>query len=152
MCSSNCSASSSIVHENVQTDKCCVSPLWLSLVHLNFEENALTGTLPTELGMLQYLKFLVVPLNRISGPIPSELSQMPLLTELALNNNDLSGTLPEELGILENLAAVFLFGNPRLTGTVPDSYGNMAKLGTWCVVQVQYSLSIRDHVKWSQTN
>jgi hypothetical protein len=102
----------------------------LSLEHLNFEENALTGTLPTELGLLQYLKFLVVPENRISGPIPSELSQMPLLTELALNNNNLSGTLPEELGSLENLASVFLFGNPRLTGTVPESYGNMPKLGT----------------------
>jgi hypothetical protein len=112
------------------TKKYGPSPFLLSLEHLNFEENALTGTLPTELGLLQYLKFLVVPENRISGPIPSELSQMPLLTELALNNNNLSGTLPEELGSLENLASVFLFGNPRLTGTVPESYGNMPKLGT----------------------
>ena len=66
--------------------------------------NNLTGTIPTELGLLTRLMRLQFPRNRgIGGTIPSELGSLTSLFFLELSANILTSTIPTELGLLTNL-------------------------------------------------
>ena len=56
---------------------------------LNLRYNQLTGTIPTELGLLTYLQVLDLSGNRLTGTIPEELASLTNLQELRL-----SGKLP----------------------------------------------------------
>ena len=68
------------------------------------EEQArrLTGTIPTELGQLSILQWVILSGNRLTGSIPTEIAQFPL-SSLALNYNELTGTFPTELALLSNI-------------------------------------------------
>ena len=56
--------------------------------------------------------------NQLSGPIPSELGNLDNLEWLILDSNQLSGSIPSELGNLDNLRALSL-GNNQFSGCVP---------------------------------
>ena len=90
--------------------------------------NALTGTLPTEMGQLTSLTGLYLSNNDLAGTIPTEMGRLTSLTGLyvppppacrvgtlvgaepagwrcrrQLRINDLTGTMPTELGRLTSL-------------------------------------------------
>jgi hypothetical protein len=67
--------------------------------------NALTGTLPTELGVAQ-LRVMELQENSISGPVPSEIGALSSLTHLFLQENRLTGSLPMELRELVEATAM----------------------------------------------
>jgi hypothetical protein len=85
---------------------------------LYLNENLLTGTIPTELGLLRalgkfhltagasmldwnaYYEMLIVPLAVASASLSIE--------EVALQNNSLTSTIPEALGLLTNLSKLSL--------------------------------------------
>ena len=54
----------------------------------------------------------------MSGTIPTELGLLESLHTLNLKSNSLSGTVPTELDLIRNLQSLYLSGNP-LTGTLP---------------------------------
>ena len=56
--------------------------------------------------------------KQLSGPIPSELGNLDNLEWLILDSNQLSGSIPSELGNLDNLRALSL-GNNQFSGCVP---------------------------------
>ena len=72
--------------------------LHASLANLYLFNNLLTGTIPTELGLLTFVNDLELFNNSLTGSIPSELGRLSILNFLFLSNNRLSGTLPSELG------------------------------------------------------
>jgi hypothetical protein len=49
--------------------------------------------------------------NRLSGSLPSELGLLSQLIDLSLSSNFMSGQLPSELGLLTQLSHFSLFGN-----------------------------------------
>ena len=61
---------------------------------LSFGSNRLTGTLPTELGLLTLLTGLDFAFNYLTGEIPTELGRLTHLISLDLNSNDFEGTIP----------------------------------------------------------
>ena len=65
--------------------------------------------------------------NHLSGPIPSELGRLSALTRLDLENNDLSGPIPSQLGGMSNLG-VLLLGDNNFDGSLPAQLGNLDKL------------------------
>ena len=70
---------------------------------------------------------LVFDDNQLSGPIPSELGNLANLVELGLHDNQLSGSIPSELGNLANLVGLGLHDN-QLSGPIPSELGNLANL------------------------
>ena len=100
-----------------------------NLRDLNLSHNALTGPIPPELGNLTNLQMLELEYNALSGPIPIELSNLAGLTRLNLGANTLSGPIPPELASLTNLQMLELRYN-ALRGPIPTELGNLASL-TW---------------------
>eukprot|EP00986_Skeletonema_menzelii_P008781 scaffold3803_cov151-Skeletonema_menzelii.AAC.8 len=98
-----------------------------SLEKLWLNNNQLTGTIPSEIGLMENLKQLKLYENQLTGTIPSEIGSMENLEELWLNNNQLTGTIPSEIGLMKNLKYLILHDN-ALTGTIPSEIGLMENL------------------------
>jgi Leucine-rich repeat (LRR) protein len=98
-----------------------------NLMGLNLSGNSLTGSIPTELGLLSNLTDLYLYGNLLTGTIPTELGLLSNLTWLSLDNNSLTGSIPTELGLLSNLTTLHLCCN-SLTGSIPTELGNLSNL------------------------
>ncbi len=94
---------------------------------LDLAKNGLSGELPSELGALDNLIWLIVRENPISGEILPELGDLINLVHLELDWNQLTGEIPPELGNLTNLLWLGLNGN-RLSGEIPPELANLTKL------------------------
>ena len=88
----------------------------------------LTGTLPTELGVLESLTRLMLFENRLSGSVPEQISELTALEYLDVTQNELSGTITSQIGLLGGLQDLWL-GRNRLSGTIPSHIGQLGKLG-----------------------
>ena len=110
----------------------------------------LVGTLPAALGNLDQVDLLFLCGNQLRGSIP-DLGSLTNLEQLWLNSNQLRGSIPD-LGSLTNLEQLWLNSNQlsgtdpdlagqphqpadpipgrptQLSGTIPDSLGNLASL------------------------
>jgi hypothetical protein len=94
--------------------------LFIDIIHhLALPNNAVEGTLPSQLGLLQWFRTLDLSNNtNITGTIPSELGSMSTLNSLRLSELSLTGVIPSELGALDRLDALSLNRN-QLTGEIP---------------------------------
>jgi len=100
----------------------------LSLVQLIYlYQNELSGTLPTELGRLSALTILIINHNELTGSIPTELTGASAVTTLDLSVNQLSGSIPTQLGLLSKIQQLDLHEN-ELTGSIPNSLTNLTHL------------------------
>jgi Leucine-rich repeat (LRR) protein len=104
---------------------------WLAdltkLIHLNLQNNSLTGLIPTSIGNLISLTFLSLGVNRLSGDIPASLGNLYALTALDLSDNQLSGLIPESVGFLYALTDLHLNEN-KLSREIPGSLSNLTSL------------------------
>ena len=94
---------------------------------LHFSSNALTGAIPPELGSLENLESLVLWGNQLTGAIPVALANLANLEALFLGLNELTGAIPAELGRLVDLKRLWLEWN-ELTGAIPAALGNLTNL------------------------
>lgn len=78
-----------------------------------------TGTIPSELGLLTGMTRLGLHVMDLTGPIPSELGTMSHMKKLLLHDNALTGTIPTELASMSNLEA-FTVSHTSLTGSIPE--------------------------------
>ncbi|PIN06476.1 Serine/threonine protein kinase [Handroanthus impetiginosus] len=99
------------------------------LQHLDLRINALSGTLPKELGKLTDLRILAVGINNFSGPLPSQLGNCTRLEQLWIDSSGVSGAIPRTFANLQNLRIVFASDN-ALTGHIPDFISRWSKLTT----------------------
>jgi hypothetical protein len=94
------------------SDICCLTLIIVCkyLLFLGFivHANSLSGTLPTEIGLLQNLTYILFSVNSFTGPIPPF---PPAMQHLALDSNKFNSTIPTELGILTNITSLYLFEN-----------------------------------------
>lgn len=84
----------------------------VKLRKLDLRRNApLTGVLPTELGLLTSLEYLLLSHNEFSGQIPTELGAITSLKEVQLGKNSFGKTLatsvPAEICSLKGASAAF---------------------------------------------
>lgn len=99
-----------------------------SLDALRLLENNMTGSLPTQLAYLTTLRRLYVYDNSFTGSLPSELGRLHrLLLDFNAIKNQFTGTLPSEYGLLTQLTALSLQEN-QLVSSVPKQYGNLTTL------------------------
>ena len=97
------------------------------VVALKLSENNLTGSLPAEIGDLEYLETLHLFNDEIPGPIPPELGQLRRLRILILKNCGMYGPIPPEIGQLTDLEVLDLDGN-ELSGSIPPEIGGLTSL------------------------
>ena len=90
-----------------------------SLIAIDLFANQLSGSIPSEIGLLTALKYYDSDTNFLTGQIPREVSRIKSLETVWLNNNLLTGTIPSELGKMTNLRNLYLRNN-LLTGTMPQ--------------------------------
>lgn len=81
--------------------------------------NDVSGTIPTEIGLMTSLASFSLANSTLTGEIPDEIGNLDQLRRLWLFNNGLTGTIPEALNKLELLEVVELHGN-KLKGDMPD--------------------------------
>lgn len=132
-----------------------------SVIEVEFEQNNLVGTIPTEMGVLTDLRiwgmergdlsgripseignlsnliFLDLDFNDLTGSIPTELFTLTTLTQLDLNNNHLTGDVAQ-IGVFEDLQFLQLHNND-FTGEIPPSTGALTGLGTFTLHNTFFS-------------
>ncbi|XP_011043731.1 PREDICTED: receptor-like protein 12 isoform X2 [Populus euphratica] len=115
------------------------------LIYLDLSNNNFTGEIPSSIGnkTLSNLQYLYLFDNLFNGTIPSFLFALPSLQYLDLHNNnlignisefqqdslvyidlsnnDLHGTIPSSIFKQENLEALILVSNSKLTGEISSS-------------------------------
>jgi len=99
------------------------------------QDHQMSGTIPSEFGVLSMLVDLELATSNLTGAVPSELGLLTNLIYLRLQDNHLSGPLPVELAnlTLNNTLEVFrVDGNPELTGTLPESFCSIDLLEFGC--------------------
>jgi hypothetical protein len=115
------------------------------LTHLRFlslRDNPLSGTIPTHLGRLTNLQLLGIIDCQVTGPIPTEFGRFRLLDFLDLTGNNLSGTIPTEFGQLTSLAGLWIHGNHRIRGNVPEQLGSMQSVGKNYYIILYYIMNV----------
>ena len=95
--------------------------------YIDFGQNNLVGTIPTQLGRLIHLEDLYLDENKLSGRIPSNIGKMKKLNHLWLYGNNLKGSIPSQLFNATELIVLDL-GDNRLTGSISTSIGQLDKL------------------------
>jgi len=98
-----------------------------TLVALEVENNALTGTIPSTIGLFQRLVSLWVHTNILSGTVPTEIGHLTALVFTFLYDNLLTGMIPSEVGNLVACTRFFANGN-MLSGTIPAEFGNLREM------------------------
>ena len=98
-----------------------------SVYNIDLANNQLKGTIPSEIGNLQNLKYLSLWTNELTGSIPVELSNLKELASLNLAVNKLTGNIPPGLGELSQLTNLQLYRND-LSGPIPEELGQLSKL------------------------
>ena len=98
-----------------------------NLEYLIFNHNQLSGEIPIEVYNLTNLKQIYLSDTNISGTISSAIGNLTNLTSLELSNNQLTGEIPSSIGNLTNLINFSIGGN-QLTGEIPPEIGNLINI------------------------
>lgn len=91
-----------------------------NVIELSLTEDNLSGTIPPEIGDLEFLVSLDLSDNFLSGPIPEEIGNLAQLTTLNLAFNNLEGPIGPWIGQLEQLELLSLGWN-GLQGELPSA-------------------------------
>lgn len=87
----------------------------------------MTGQIPTQIGKLSSLEWLILDFNKLTGPLPTEIGELDKLGALFVRFNNLSGTLPAIFENLSQLRAFFLSTN-QFHGEIPSSLWDLPRL------------------------
>ncbi|CAL5341410.1 unnamed protein product [Camellia sinensis] len=91
---------------------------------LLLDNNALSDSLPSQVGSLKNLGYMDVSYNKLSGPIPNTLSNCLSLEWLYLEANSFGGEIPQSLRMLRGLRELDLSHN-NLSGKIPSYLGEL---------------------------
>lgn len=82
-----------------------------SLTFLSMKNNALTGSIPNDIGDMLSLESLDLSHNSLTGFIPSSIIKMQHLTRLMLDHNSVQGLCPPTVAVCLGLQTVDEFAN-----------------------------------------
>jgi Leucine-rich repeat (LRR) protein len=100
---------------------------------LNLDQNRVSGSLPTSIGLLSNLQNLQMIVNELQGTLPSEIGSLSSLLSFNLARNlGISGTIPTTIGSLKELR-LFSLKDAELAGTIPTQIGTMSNLDVFDV-------------------
>ncbi|KAK6923088.1 Leucine-rich repeat [Dillenia turbinata] len=97
------------------------------VTNLSLPNSQLLGSIPADLGLIQFLQKLDLSHNSINGSLPISLLNSSQLQFLDLSNNFISGELSELIGGLRSLQFLNLSDN-ALAGNVPNNLTTLPSL------------------------
>ncbi|XP_068654172.1 probable LRR receptor-like serine/threonine-protein kinase At1g56140 [Aristolochia californica] len=97
--------------------------------YLSLGINALSGSIPKELGNLQDLISLSISSNRFISPLPDELGNLRNLQQLYIDSSGAVGQIPSTFANLQSLQTVWASDN-QFNGNIPNFIGNWRNLTT----------------------
>ncbi|XP_039062375.1 probable LRR receptor-like serine/threonine-protein kinase At4g37250 [Hibiscus syriacus] len=103
------------------------SDVYSRVTALSLPNCRLLGSIPSDLGMIQYLENLDLSNNSFNGSLPLSIFNATQLRFVDLSNNSISGFIPETIGRLRNLRFLNLSDN-ALTGTLPATLTTIRNL------------------------
>ncbi|KAM1468027.1 hypothetical protein ACFX13_033906 [Malus domestica] len=71
----------------------------MTLIHVLFDGNGFTGTIPSTIFSVQTLDILRLDRNALTGPVSSNISNLKNLSNLNIAHNNLDGPLPDLTGL-----------------------------------------------------
>uniref|UniRef100_A0A7N0ZTQ7 non-specific serine/threonine protein kinase n=1 Tax=Kalanchoe fedtschenkoi TaxID=63787 RepID=A0A7N0ZTQ7_KALFE len=89
-----------------------------SMIYLDLSYNFLSGTIPDNMGSMEYLQVLNMGHNMLSGDIPDSFGGLKAIGVMDLSHNNLQGSIPGSLGSLSFLNDLDVSNN-NLSGTIP---------------------------------
>ncbi|BBH02087.1 hypothetical protein Prudu_012547 [Prunus dulcis] len=93
----------------------------MKLIHVIFDRNNLTGSIPSTLGLVQSLQAVRLDRNSLNGSVPSNLKNLSKIAELDMSNNTFDvSDVPSWFSTLLNLTTLMM-ENTRLQGEVPQA-------------------------------
>ncbi|XVE80743.1 hypothetical protein DITRI_Ditri15bG0004800 [Diplodiscus trichospermus] len=98
-----------------------------SLLFFNMSRNHLFGSIPTSIGELNTTEVIDLSDNMLNGSIPSEIGGALSLKELRLQRNFLSGKIPTPIVNCSSLTTLILSRN-NLSGSIPPAISNLSNL------------------------
>ncbi|GLU06075.1 hypothetical protein SLE2022_231380 [Rubroshorea leprosula] len=101
----------------------------MTLVHVLFDSNNLTGPIPSTLGLVQSLQVIRFDNNSLSGSVPSTLDNLKNLKDLYLSYNNLNDSLPSLIG-MSNLKTLDLSNNNFSAFGIPTWFSSLQYLTT----------------------
>ncbi|XP_062198033.1 receptor kinase-like protein Xa21 isoform X1 [Phragmites australis] len=104
-----------------------LSNLSTSLRYISLSYNAISGSIPRDIGNLINLQFLDLRFNSFTGSLPSSFSKLKNLHTFSVALNKMSGLIPLTIGNLTELNIFELVEN-SFSGRIPSTLGNLTKL------------------------
>ncbi|XP_010271102.1 PREDICTED: serine/threonine-protein kinase BRI1-like 2 [Nelumbo nucifera] len=98
------------------------------LLHLDFSENQLMGTIPSSLSSCTNIKNLNLSFNLFSGDIPTSFGLLRNLQRLDISHNHLTGSIPSELGSTCVSLLQLEISNNNISGSIPTSFSTCSWL------------------------
>jgi Leucine-rich repeat (LRR) protein len=108
-----------------------------------------TGSIPTDIGLLTTLRELSLMTNKLTGSIPESMGRLTKLTKLDLSGNSLTGSIAQSLVVQLTELQELRLGNNRLTGSLPDiattstTTGSGGATAGWTSLQI---LSLQNNI------
>ncbi len=100
------------------------------LIMLGFNDNNLSGEIPTEISNLTELTSIDFRNNQLEGEILPKIADLIKLEMVALSNNQFSGTIVPELSNLTNLE-IFSISSNDMEGELPTEISTLPVLTTF---------------------
>ncbi|KAJ4978939.1 hypothetical protein NE237_009719 [Protea cynaroides] len=97
--------------------------------YLNMSRNSLVGGIPESIGELKTINVLDLSDNLLNGSIPSDIGGTVSLKELILEKNFLAGKIPIQIANCSSLTSLILSRN-NLSGPIPVAIANLTNLQT----------------------
>lgn len=123
-----------------------------SLTYAYIHNNHITGTIPTELGLLTNVASLHLHENQLSGGIPSTIGANTILGDLILSNNSLTGSIPSELAKLSQAYMMFFSHNPNLGGFLPSEMAKLPKIEAFDILGTSVMGTLPGRLAQAQQN
>ncbi|CAL0313203.1 unnamed protein product [Lupinus luteus] len=101
----------------------------MELIHILFDGNSFSGSIPSTIGLVQTLEVLRLDRNFLTGEVPSNLNNLTNINELNLAHNNLTGPLPD-LTQMDALNYVDLSNNSFDPSEAPTWFSTLASLTT----------------------
>ncbi|CAO2829840.1 unnamed protein product [Amaranthus hypochondriacus] len=108
----------------------------MTLIHVLFDNNRLSGSIPSTLGLVSTLEAVRFDRNSMSGDLPSNLGNLTHVNELFLSNNDLTGPIPDLTG-MNSLNNLDLSNNSFDAAEVPKWLSTLQSLTTLTMEDTQ---------------
>ncbi|EOY26366.1 Leucine-rich repeat protein kinase family protein, putative isoform 2 [Theobroma cacao] len=108
----------------------------MTLIHVLFESNKLTGILPSTLGHVRTLEVVRFDNNSLNGRLPLNINNLTSVHDLFLSNNKLTGPLPN-LTQMNSLNTLYLSNNSFDSADVPSWFPALPALTTLMMENTQ---------------